>query len=91
MKGPTAEAAPAQARGARLQLGSVRTEQAAQHEWDRIRRANSDLLGSLSANPVRTDLGGKGIYYRIQSVAIADADRICSELKRRNVGCVIAR
>jgi cell division septation protein DedD len=90
-KGTTPEAAPAQGRGTRLQLGSLRSEQAAQHEWDRLRRANSDLLGSLTANSVRTDLGEKGVYYRIQTGPIADAERICSELKQRNVGCLIAR
>jgi hypothetical protein len=90
-KGPTAQPAPAQGRGVRLQLGSVRSEQAAQQEWDRLKRANSDLLGSLTANPVRTDLGENGVYYRIQTGPIAEADRICSELKQRNVGCLIAR
>lgn len=82
---------PAQGGGARIQLGAVRSEEAAQHEWERIRRANPDLLGSLSATPVRADLGEKGVYYRIQTGPIADADRICGELKRRNVGCIIAR
>jgi hypothetical protein len=49
------------------------------------------LLGSVSATPVRADLGDKGVFYRLQTAPIADADRICGELKRRNVGCVIAR
>jgi cell division septation protein DedD len=90
-KGPTAEAAPTQGRGARLQLGSVRNEQAAQQEWERLRRANADLLGSLTASPVRNDLGEKGVYYRILTIPTADADRICNELKQRNVGCFVAR
>jgi hypothetical protein len=90
-KASTAQGASAPAGGARIQLGSVRGEEAAQHEWDRIRRANSDLLGSLSATPIRADLGEKGVFYRIQTGPIADADRICGELKRRNIGCIIAR
>jgi hypothetical protein len=90
-KGATPQAPAAQGRGTRLQLGSVRSEQAAQQEWDRLRRANSDLLGSLSANLVRTDLGEKGVYYRVQTGPLADAERICSELKQRNVGCIVAR
>jgi hypothetical protein len=77
--------------GTRVQLASVRSEEAARQEWDRIRRANPDLLGSVSATPVRADLGDKGVFYRLQTAPIADADRICGELKRRNVGCVIAR
>jgi len=90
-KAANVQAAPAQTGGTRMQLGSVRSEEAAQHEWDRIKRANSDLLGSVSATPVRADLGEKGVFYRIQTGPMADAGRICGELKRRNIGCIIAR
>jgi len=77
--------------GMRIQLGSVRSEEAARQEWDRIRRANLDLLASITATPIRADLGAKGVFYRLVTAPIADADRLCGELKRRNVGCVIAR
>jgi hypothetical protein len=80
-----------QTSGARIQLASVRSEEAARQEWDRIRRANPDLLGSASANFVRADLGEKGVFYRLQTAPIADAERVCGELKRRNIGCIIAR
>jgi cell division septation protein DedD len=86
--------AAAKAGGTRLQLGSLRSEDAARQEWERIKRKNSDLLGSLSATPVRADLGDKGIYYRIEAGPIADpaaAERICGELKQRSIGCIIAR
>ena len=86
--------AAAQAAGTRLQLGSLRSEDAARQEWERIKRKNSDLLGSLSATPVRADLGDKGVYYRIQTGPVADpaaAERICGELKLRGIGCIIAR
>ena len=69
----------------------MRSEDAARQEWDRIRRTNADLLGSISAIPVRADLGDKGVFYRIQTAPVADAERICGELKRRNVGCIVAR
>ena len=78
----------------RLQLGSVRNEDAARQEWERIKRKNSDLLGGLRATPVRADLGEKGVFYRIQTAPVADpavAERLCSELKQRNIGCIIAR
>jgi hypothetical protein len=91
---PTAAAKPATAQkagGTRIQLASVRSEEAARQEWDRIRRANPDVLGSVSATPVRADLGEKGVYYRLQTAPIADAERVCGELKRRNIGCIIAR
>jgi cell division septation protein DedD len=82
---------PQKAAGARIQLSSVRSEEAARQEWDRIKKANPDLLASISAAPVRADLGDKGVFYRLQTAPIADADRVCGELKRRNVGCIIAR
>ncbi len=98
-KPPPAQAAPPKtaatgAGGARLQLGSVRSEDGARQEWERIKRKNADLLGTLSATPIRADLGDKGIYYRILTGPVADqaaAERICSELKQRSVGCIIAR
>ena len=99
--GKAAQAGPApskpaggKAGGIRLQLGSVRSEDAARQEWERIKRKSTDLLGNLSATPIRTDLGDKGIYYRIQTGPVADlpaAERICSELKQRSIGCIIAR
>jgi len=82
---------PAKTGGTRIQLGSVRSEDVARQEWDRIKRTNADLLGGLSAIPIRADLGDKGVFYRIQTAPIADADRICGELKRRNIGCIIAQ
>jgi len=91
---PATAAKPAAAQqtgGARIQLASVRSEEAARQEWDRIRRANPDLLGSASANFVRAALGDKGVFYRLQTAPIADAERVCGELKRRNIGCIIAR
>jgi hypothetical protein len=84
-------ASPGKTGAARIQLGSVRSEDAARHEWDRVKQANADVLGGVSATPVRADLGDKGVFYRIQTGPIADADRICGELKRRNIGCIIAR
>jgi cell division septation protein DedD len=98
-KPPPPQAAPPKtaatgAAGARLQLGSVRSEDAARQEWERIKRKNADLLGSLSATPIRADLGDKGIYYRILTGPVADqaaAERICGELKQRSVGCILAR
>jgi hypothetical protein len=86
--------APAWANGIRIQLGSVRSAEAAREEWSRLKQANPDVLGKLSAVAVRADLGDKGIYYRIQAGPLADAatgDHLCSELKKRNLGCTLVR
>jgi cell division protein FtsN len=80
--------------GYRLQLGAVRTEEAAKQEWQRLQRAQSDLLGKLSLTAARVDLGDKGIFYRIQSGPIADgaeAAQSCATLKSRNVGCILVK
>jgi SPOR domain len=91
---PPIASAPTKTGGMRLQLGSVRSAGMARAEWDRIKRANADLLGNFSAVAVRTDLGDKGVYYRIQTVPVGDAahaDRICGELKQRHLGCFTVR
>lgn len=80
--------------GMRVQLGAVGSEDAAHKEWERIRRANGDLLGALSPAFVRADLGAKGIVYRIQAGPVGGADAaadLCAKLKARNVGCFVAR
>src|SRR5271154_1369717 len=77
-----------------VQLGSLRSPEAAREEWARLKRENPDLLGKLTAVAVRTDLGDKGIYYRVLAGSFGDmtaAEKLCSELKRRELGCVLAR
>ena len=91
---PSARPEPAPAGGLRLQLGAVRSADMARAEWDRLKRTNPDLLGHLTAVAVRADLGGKGVYYRIQTEPVADgavAERLCGELRQRHLGCIIVR
>jgi hypothetical protein len=71
---PSSPPAKSAAGGVRVQLGAVGTEGAAHKEWERIRSANGDLLGSLSPAIVRADLGAKGVVYRIQAGPVASAD-----------------
>ena len=62
-----------------LDPASLRSEDAARQEWERIKHKNGDLLGNLSATAIRADLGEKGVYYRIQTGPVADpaaAERI---------------
>jgi cell division septation protein DedD len=80
--------------GYRLQLGAVRSEEAAKQEWQRLQRAQPDILGKLTLNAARVDLGEKGIFYRIQAGPIADeagAAQSCAALKSRNVGCILVK
>lgn len=90
-----APAAPAATgRGYRLQVGAVRSAEAAKLEWERLKRLHGDVLGTLGVATERVDLGAKGIFYRIQAGPIADAaqaERDCSELKQHGVGCILVK
>ena len=80
--------------GTRIQLGSVRSEEQARQEWDRIKRKNADLLGGLAATPIRADLGEKGVYWRILAGPVGDpakAEHLCGELRERSIGCLLVR
>jgi cell division septation protein DedD len=80
--------------GIRVQLAAVSSESEAQKEWERVLRANRDLLGSLSPTFARADLGAKGVVYRVQAGPLTNAEAasdLCGKLKSRNVGCFVAR
>jgi len=77
-----------------VQLSAVRTEQAARGEWARLVKKNADVLGGLKPVIQRVDLGQKGIFYRVRGGWFASralAKAVCSELARRNVGCLIVK
>ncbi len=97
-KTPPPAAAPSHAKGAggwHVQLGAVRSNEEAQHEWARLQGKYPDLLGSLTLNVQRVDLGGgKGVYFRIQGGPVgerADANALCDKLKALQVGCLAVR
>ena len=91
---PQTAMAGIEGKGYRLQVGAVKTPESARQEGDRIKRQNSDLLGSLSLGAERVDLGERGIFFRIQVGPIADAataERLCAQLRQRNVGCLLVK
>jgi cell division protein FtsN len=91
---PAAAPTSAAAAGYRLQLGALRSAEAAQHEWARIKRTQHDVLGPLEAHIVRADLGARGVFYRIELGPIDDAaaaESACRQLKQRKVGCILVR
>ena len=80
-------------RGWFVQLGAVSSTSAAQAEWTRLKRAQADLLASLSANAVRVERGG-GVIYRIEAGPLADgaaASQLCRSLQQRHVACIVLR
>lgn len=90
-----APAAPAAAPGGFLvQLASLRDETAARTAWDRIKRQHAALLGGLSPDIDRVDLGAKGIWYRVRAGGLADAEaarRLCDQLKAGKQSCLVVR
>jgi cell division septation protein DedD len=81
--------------GYRLQLGALKTEDAAKAEFVRLQKAQPDVLGRLSLSISKVDLGGgKGMYYRIQAGPIANPEQAtqgCATLKSRGVSCILVK
>jgi hypothetical protein len=95
---PAVPAAPAPAAASgggsmRLQLGALRSPEAAQQEWERLKHAHADLLGTLGFSTSRIDLGERGTYYRIQAGPLdaGQAEHVCAELKQAKVGCILVK
>jgi hypothetical protein len=93
---PPPSAPPASSSGGgnfRLQIASVKSEDAARAEFQRLQKRYPEALGGLGVAYVRVDLGDKGIYYRVQAGPVdeARATSICSSLKSQSVGCILVR
>ncbi len=87
--------APASGSSTRVQLVALRSEAAVLKAWTGFRKRHPDLLGRLTLTVQRRDLGsGKGVYYRLQAgplATIAAASTLCSEIKKRKMGCIVVR
>lgn len=89
--GASSSAAPAGGPQPAVHIASFRSQQAATRGWAQLRRAHRALLGRLKPDITRVNLGrGKGVFYRLVVGPVksqADAQRICSSLKRRRQYC----
>jgi hypothetical protein len=93
---PRAATSPPTAAGSRyrIQLAALRTNEDATRAWEQLRRAHGELLGPLTLNVVRADLGARGIFFRIQAGPLADeqaAKELCQKLAAKKVGCLVVR
>lgn len=78
--------------GYALQLGSVRSRQEANVEWERLRKNHADILGGLRPTILEADLGQRGMFYRLQAGPIMSqksARQLCSSLVDRKVACIV--
>jgi hypothetical protein len=77
-----------------IQLGSVRSRQEANVEWERLRRSHADILGGLQLTVLEAELGNRGTYYRLRAGPIASrgsARHLCSSLVDRKVACIVVQ
>ena len=90
---PAASAASTGGGGWQIQLAAMKSEAEAQVAWKKAVAANKDLLGSLTQDIVKADLGAKGIFYRLRAGPLdeAGAKNLCAELAKHNQGCIVAR
>jgi hypothetical protein len=80
--------------GSRVVLASVQSEADARREWERLRRQYGDALNGMTPDFVRTDLGERGVYWRIYVGPVEsgpEAQARCTSLKQRQVNCFVAR
>lgn len=75
-----------------VQLSSVKTELRAKKEAARLKQAYDSILGPLQVEPVRANLGERGVFYRLYAGPLptyAAARSLCRELSARNQGCIV--
>lgn len=83
---------PAAGAASRLvQLGAVRSEDAAKAEWARLQKKYPAQLGSLDVSVTQVDLGARGIYWRVRggSVSAEQGKKICEALKAAGQSCIV--
>ncbi len=77
-----------------IQLAAVRSADSAKKEWVRLRTKNKRLLGKLTLDIVRADLGTQGIFFRLRAGPLANRARakaLCQALAKLKVGCLVIR
>lgn len=93
---PAEKATPAAASSGKfqVQLLAGRDADEVKDAWAKLKAKNPDLLGSLSPNLARADLGDKGTFYRLRAGPLASetkARSLCSQLSGRGTSCIIIR
>lgn len=89
----TPAAAPSATGNFKVQLVSVKAEDQTKSEWARLQKSYPQLA-PLKMSVTRVDLGDKGIWYRIYAGPLSDAGaagELCSSLKAKGQGCVVAK
>ncbi len=88
---PAAPAAPA-AGGYLVQLGALRTPEAAETAWAKLDSGHPGLLRGVRKDVQRADLGADGVYYRLRAGYFDDratAVSFCERVKGANLACMV--
>jgi hypothetical protein len=82
---------PAGKDGFIIQLAASPDRHAAEDMAQKLQTKYRALLDTAHLHVQRADLGAKGVFYRIQSQPLAEAQAksICASLKKTNAGCLL--
>ncbi len=90
---PAPAPTPAAASPYKVQISSQRSDAAARSSYDNLSRRYASVIGGKGVDYQRTDIPGKGIYYRVRIPAASrsEANTICSRLKSAGGSCFVTR
>jgi hypothetical protein len=77
-----------------VQLSSQRSEGAAQATSQALQTKYANMLGDRQPFIRRSDLGDRGVYYRVQVgpfATIGEANQFCGSLKKAGADCVVQK
>jgi cell division protein FtsN len=86
-------ATPAPVGAGLLQIGAYKSSAEAEAAWTGYKHKHASLVGSLSSDVKRVDLGAKGTWFRLRIVAgtKAEASALCTKLKAEGGDCLLAK
>lgn len=73
-----------------VQLGTFNSEDLATKSWQQVSEQNNDILSGYNIRVTKSDLGDKGIFYRMQSgpfFSDSEAQDLCKKLNDREQSC----
>ncbi len=78
--------------GYRLQLSAVRSPDAVQEEWNRLKHRFPELA-PLKNTTSKIDVAGKGTFYRVEAGPLgeAEAKSTCARLRAQGLGCIVVK
>lgn len=88
------DASATSAKGARVQLAALKSQEEASALWTKIKHAHAGVVGDRTSHIEKADLGAKGTYYRLQVGGFEnalDAKAFCAKLTAAKQGCFVVK